>query len=178
MATTKKGEIIRTETVTVGNVGENEYGDLTFADTAGVDYKVSAKRKQHFEGIIVPDATVQLNYSTYLGNEFIYSATQVKGVQIARPAGADPKPIVLDKTPSPAPSRDNNINACVAIKEIGDCIRAKVEIKPEFTALYWGWIGHALAGILPPAVKQAPTAKLKHPQPVKEEEPPLEEIPF
>jgi hypothetical protein len=79
------------------------------------------------------------------------------------------------------PSKEASIEAQVAVKEIGEALRAKIEVKPEYQALYWGWIGHALAGILPPVTKQAPSAKLKHPQPVKEEEPPLDEsdsIPF
>ncbi len=71
--------VIRTQVIVVGEVGTNSYGDLTFTDKTGGTYKVSVKRKQYFEKVIVPDMAVQLSYAmSSFGKEYVYSAMQVK----------------------------------------------------------------------------------------------------
>ena len=70
---TRKFEIV------VDTVESNQYDDLLFTDKGGNNYKVGNKRVHFFEGIVVPDAAVQLNYATAYGNEYIYNAVQVKG---------------------------------------------------------------------------------------------------
>ncbi len=79
-------KITKTETITVAEVGKNDYNDLTFKDTNGKDYKVSVKRKQHFENIIQPGAEVKLNWSEAYGKPFIFSAEQT-GVHIVPEEG-------------------------------------------------------------------------------------------
>ncbi len=71
-------EITRKKIIVVDSVGKNDYGDLIFNDKEGNDYKVSAKRRQYFDKIIELDAAVQLNYSSFKGREYVYSAVQVK----------------------------------------------------------------------------------------------------
>ncbi len=85
--------ITRTQIIVVGGVGTNDYGDLTFTDKDGGQYKVSVKRKQYFEGVITSGVAVQLNYAVYKGKEYIYSATQVKD-QLPPPQQPIPPPAI------------------------------------------------------------------------------------
>ena len=67
--------ITRTQIIVVGEVTKNSYGDLIFTDKEGINYpKISAKRVSYFEKIILPGATVQLNYAMAYNKEYIYSA--------------------------------------------------------------------------------------------------------
>ncbi len=89
-------KIIRTQIIGVKDVGQNSYGDLTFTDEAGGEYKVSAKRKQYFEKVIVPGKAVQLNYAmSSFGKEYIYTAVPAKGDTIP----ASPQPPVASSVP-------------------------------------------------------------------------------
>ncbi len=89
--------ITKTQIIVVNEVGTNTYGDLTFTDKAGADYKVSVKRKQYFEKIIVQGVAVQLNYAmSSFGKEYIYSAVQVKD--------ALPQPVHLAASYAPQPA--------------------------------------------------------------------------
>ena len=67
-------------------------------------------------------------------------------------------PMAKISPPGPVfqPSREASIEAQVAVKEIGEAMRCKIEIPDGLTAFYWGWIRHALAGILPEPVKRIP----------------------
>jgi hypothetical protein len=95
-------------------------------------------------------------------------------------------PMAKISPPGPVfqPSREASIEAQVAVKEIGEAMRCKIEIPDELTAFYWGWIRHALAGILPEPVKRipetpkpAPTAKkTASKQEVKDTDP--DDLPF
>ncbi len=77
-------EIIRKQTIAIDTVGENSYHDLTFTDKEGNSYKVSAKRVQYFQDVIISGQTVQLNYAKFKGNEYVYSAEKVEG-QVSPP---------------------------------------------------------------------------------------------
>ncbi len=68
----------------------------------------------------------------------------------------NPMAIISPASPPHQPSREDSIEAQVAVKEIGMAMREKVEIPDGLTAFYWGWIRHALAGILPEPVKRIP----------------------
>ena len=82
------------------------------------------------------------------------------------PAATSPAQITNPPIPpktAPAPvSRDDNINAAVAIKEIGECLRAnvglmaKIEIPTGLTELYWNWIRHSLGAAIPKQSAQEP----------------------
>ena len=65
-----------------------------------------------------------------------------------KPADIRNPPIPTKTTPLPV-SRDDNINAAVAVKEIGECLRAKIEIPAGLTELYWNWIKHSLGAAIP-----------------------------
>ncbi len=71
-------EIIRKQIIVVDAVGNNSYGDLTFTDKEGKEYKVGNKRISYFRDVIISGAAVQLNFSTYKGREYVYSAELVK----------------------------------------------------------------------------------------------------
>ncbi len=94
--------ITRSQVVTIQEVNKNSYGDLTFTDTEGTDYKVGAKRVQHFEQVIFGGNRVQLNYATYKGREYIYSAKPVKS-ETSLPAGTPEviKPVIPVVKPIP-----------------------------------------------------------------------------
>lgn len=71
--------ITRTQIITVNEVSQNSYGDLTFSDKDGKEYKVTVKRKPYFQKVVTPNAAIQLNYAmSSFGKEYIYSAVAVK----------------------------------------------------------------------------------------------------
>ncbi len=72
-----EAQITRKQVIVVDKTGQNTYGDLTFSDKEGKQYKISTKRKRHFDGIITPGNAVQLNYSVFKDKEYIYSAESV-----------------------------------------------------------------------------------------------------
>ena len=77
--------ITKTQIIVVQEVGANTYGDLTFTDKAGGDYKVSVKRKQYFEKVIIPGMAVQLNYAmSSFGKEYIYYSNKYRGNNYSR----------------------------------------------------------------------------------------------
>ena len=74
-----EAEITRKQIIVVNEVGTNTYGDLTFTDKDGGQYKIGTKRKPYFEKVIIPNMAVQLNYvMSSFGKEYIYNATQIK----------------------------------------------------------------------------------------------------
>ena len=72
-------EITREDHIVVGQVYDNSYGDLLWTDKGGKEYKVSNKRRQYFEKIILPDTAVTLSYAEAYGREYIYRAVTVEG---------------------------------------------------------------------------------------------------
>ena len=87
--------------------------------------------------------------------------------------------------PVTQPSKGDSIEAQVAVKEIGMAMREKLEVPNGLVALYWGWIGHALGGVIPQPItssvktiqeapKQAPIAKKTAPK----QEPDPSDLPF
>ena len=70
--------ITRKTTVKVDEVGENDFGDLTFSDTKGGRYKIKDTRKSYFTDVIKVGRRVQLNWAEYKGNEYVYSAVAVE----------------------------------------------------------------------------------------------------
>ena len=121
--------ITRTAIITVDAVGSNTYGDMTFTDKSGGQYKISAKRKQYFENVIAPGAAIQLSYSSFKGKEYVYSATQVKDILPGKPLQA-PEPISspIEETGGRKPlgTKDEQIEKAVWVKELGECIRAGI----------------------------------------------------
>ena len=76
------------------------------------------------------------------------------------PAATSPAKITNPPIPpktAPAPvSRDDNINAAVAIKEIGECLRANMTLPVGLAELYWNWIRHSLGAAIPQPKQSAP----------------------
>ncbi len=73
-------EIVRTQVICAKKVWEedrNGYSYFLWTDENDKEYKVKEGRKGYFEAII-PNAAVQLNFSTYKGKEYVYSAEAVK----------------------------------------------------------------------------------------------------
>lgn len=70
-------KITKSETITVKEVGHNDYNDLTFKDTTGKDYKISVKRKSHFENLIIVGATLKINWSEAYNKPFIYTVEKL-----------------------------------------------------------------------------------------------------
>ncbi len=71
-------DITRKQIIVVDSVDSNEYGDMLFTDKEGNNYKISSKRVQYFEGVVVEGMGVELSYATSYNKEYIYSAVQVK----------------------------------------------------------------------------------------------------
>ena len=118
--------IIKTQIIVVNEVGQNTYGDMTFTDKEGNPYKISSKRKQYFEKIIVPDVAVQLSYAmSSFGKEYIYSAIQVKDKLPALASEPVPAPDKIPKEPIPPKPEPAPQAIGMTTKEIGDMIRAK-----------------------------------------------------
>ena len=77
------------------------------------------------------------------------------------PAATSPAKITNPPIPpktAPAPvSRDDNINAAVAVKEIGECLRtAEMGIPAGLEELYWNWIRHSLGAAIPQPKQSVP----------------------
>ena len=72
-------EITREDIVVVDTVSNNEYGDLLFTVKGGEEYKISNKRIQYFEKVILPDTAIKLSFAEAHGREYIYRADSVEG---------------------------------------------------------------------------------------------------
>jgi len=156
--------IIRTQIIGVKDVGQNSYGDLTFTDEVGAEYKVSAKRKQYFEKVIIPGRAVLLHYAmSSFGKEYIYKAATVGGDAIPAPsqppAASSVSPLPV-KPPVANPSEKYkadparptrqygkspeevvSIEHQVAIKEIGELIRSKIiPVISPLGVRYFEWL--------------------------------------
>ncbi len=129
-------EITRKKIIVVDSVGENDYGDLTFSDKGGNDYKIASKRRQYFDKVILPDVAVQLNYSSFKGREYVYSAAQVKDSLL------EAKPETKQDAPQSKPSpgkpqggslgRDEGKNRAVCLSYAKDWAIALLN-SPSFT---------------------------------------------
>ena len=96
-------EITRKQIIVVGEVGTNSYGDLTWTDKEGKEYKVKSTRSEYFKDVIVPGQAVQLNFATYKGHEYPYSAEAVMDkIEAVQPTHLTEKgTLVPAKQPSP-----------------------------------------------------------------------------
>ena len=91
---------------------------------------------------------------------------KIKSWVLAGPTGAPAatsapqnytNPAIPPRTAPAQVSRDDNINAAVAIKEIGECLRAATtELPPGLKELYWNWIRHSLGAAIPQPKQSAP----------------------
>ncbi len=165
--------IVRSQCIVVNEVGANSYGDLTFTDKENNQYKISVKRKQYFEKVILPNVAVQLNYAmSSFGKEYIYSAVQVKE---GLPPPVTPKVVTssISKTePKPQPKTEiTGQTIGMTTKEVGDLIRAKMltevfkEAAPKVNAWYKSQMLHNM-GI----VVESPLVKIAKQQGAVEEE--------
>ncbi len=134
--------ITRNQIVVVNEVGTNDYGDLTFTDKDGGQYKVAVKRKSYFEKTIIPGTAVQLNYAVAYGKEYIYSAVSVAG---KLPPPDKPKVVVSPpvenprKTESPQVIYKSSPETGMWWKEVGENFRAGLFKKDDDRngALLW-----------------------------------------
>ena len=117
--------ITKSKSIVVDSVGTNDYGDLTFTDKEGTEYRISAKRIQFFTETIVPNMAVQLNYakSNYAGviKEYVYSAVQVKD-KLPPPI----KPIEGAAKQKPTMPEDDTKIRSVAMAYSKDLVVAKI----------------------------------------------------
>jgi len=129
-------EITKSVNVVVDKVDTNTYGDLLFTDKEGNKYKISQKRAHFFEGIIVPDVAVKLNYAVYMKKEYIYNAIQIKD-QLPPPVAPKVTPAqqkivdeaVAEVKPSNIDEREMRIIREVAAKCVSWLVAAgKVEL--------------------------------------------------
>ena len=123
--------ITRTKPIVVNEVGQNEYGDLTFTDKEGNSYKVKKTRRQYFDKIIAPDTAVQLNYAVYMKTEYVYSAEPVAGklppsvkVETVPVPGVEIPPQPPKPPPSPAPKPISGQEEGMWWKQLGDDLRS------------------------------------------------------
>ena len=94
--------ITRTQIIVVGEVSKNSYGDLTFSDKEGKQYKISAKRISYFEKVIIPEMAIQLNFATAYNKEYIYSAVLVKDAMLIKePAKVEAPPPAIPEIKQP-----------------------------------------------------------------------------
>jgi len=115
-------EITRKQIIVVGKVGKNTYGDLVFDDKDGSSYKVSVKRIAYFEKVVLPGATIQLNYAmSSFGKEYIYSAVLIK-----------------DGIPDAPQPQISPIADALVIKPL-----TEHKSSPE-TGMWWGQVGEML----------------------------------
>lgn len=99
-------DITRKQVIVVDTVESNDYGDMLFTDKEGNNYKISSKRVQYFEGVVVEGTGVELSYSTAYNKEYIYSAVQVKD-GLPPPVKAETQRV--GDAPSTSSDRDRNI---------------------------------------------------------------------
>ena len=74
-------EITRKQIIVVGEVKgltKEQYPKWVFTDKGGNEYKINPARKDYFTDVIKPGIAVELSYSKFKNNEYIYSATPVK----------------------------------------------------------------------------------------------------
>ena len=89
--TQQKVEITRSQDIVVKTVSSDSYNNLLFTDTEGGSYKVSDKRVQYFNGVIVPNQAVRLNFAmSSFGKEYIYSAVPAEQIIKAKEPVAHP----------------------------------------------------------------------------------------
>ena len=73
-------EIIRKQIIEVGEIKGLTAGNFpkwVFTDKEGNEYKINPNRKDYFTDVIKPGVAVELSYSKFKNNEYIYSATPV-----------------------------------------------------------------------------------------------------
>ncbi len=88
--------ITKSKTIKIAEVGSNSYGDMTFTDTEGAQYKITVKRKSYFEKVIEAGAVVKLNYAmSSFGKEYIYNAMIASDL---KPEGEKTTPTVIAST--------------------------------------------------------------------------------
>ena len=77
----EKVEITRKQIIVVGEVKgltTGQYPKWVFTDKEGNEYKINPSRKDYFTDVIQPGVAVELSYSKFKNNEYIYSAVLVK----------------------------------------------------------------------------------------------------
>jgi len=120
--------ITRSEIITVDKVWRNEFEDLLFTDKGGKEHKVSNKRAKWFDGIVLPNTAVKLNFAEAYGKEYIYNAQLVEGeLPITEPLAKKPAPELPAGKTAPQSiqtAKDEQIWKSVCIKELGECIRS------------------------------------------------------
>ena len=97
-------KITKSETITVKEVGHNDYNDLTFKDTTGKDYKISVKRKSHFENLIIVGATIKINWSEAYNKPFIYTVEKLDQQNVPQPT-----PDALQSKSTPLTSQTSHL---------------------------------------------------------------------
>ena len=90
----EKVEITRTQIIVVGEIKgltAGQYPKWVWTDKEGKEYKVKAKNKDYFTDIIKPGEAVELGYSTFKGNEYVYNATPVADkLPVVKPTHLEP----------------------------------------------------------------------------------------
>lgn len=123
----------RSDVIVVDSVELNSYGDLTWKDKAGKDYKVSAKRNQYFEKIILPNMAVKLSFAEAYNKEYIHKAELVSD-KMAETTPKPPQPqMEASKTivqgevskPKPMPLKDTK-NKAFSLSYAKDLAVAKI----------------------------------------------------
>ena len=71
-----EAKITRKTIIVVDTIDTNQYGDLTWTDKEGKEYKVKSTRKQYFEAI-QPARAVEISWSSFKGTEYPYSVVAV-----------------------------------------------------------------------------------------------------
>ncbi len=127
MAERTEAKITRRDIVVIDEVGENEYGALTWTDKAGKEYKVKQERRKYFDEIIKPNLAVELRFSEYKGNEYVYSAKLVSDLMPPPPSEALEHKIEASKKETPSELLKQAIapqEKGLWIKELGEMIRS------------------------------------------------------
>ncbi len=141
MAERTEIKITRSDVIVVDSIELNSYGDLTWKDKAGKDYKVSAKRVSYFDKIILPNMAVKLTYAEAYGKEYIHKAELVSDLLPTPPSQAPQStetpskkemPSELPK-PKPMPSKDIK-NLSYSLSYAKDLAVAKIIVVDKILA--------------------------------------------
>ncbi len=142
MAERTEPKITRSDVIVIDTIGSNDYGDLTWVDKAGKEYKISTKRIKYFEKVILPNMAVKLTYAEAYGKEYIHKAELVSEKMAERVSEAlqpkieASKPVVPQEVsrPKPMPLNDSSKNKAMSLSYAKDLAVAKIIVVDKILA--------------------------------------------